>query len=563
MTTDDKFVKLGCLIIHGKDSQMITLNKKNLINVILLLSLPILIGGSLFIAMNGYHSGLRLLFLSLFGIYPTLKFIHYRTLKNKKFSLLFFIIAVIWWLIFCVHSAILSASWLIFGGNIDSFFIVQAIANTTPAETQEFLSFHWVNFGFITLNLIAIIGGYFLSLIKFFDVTSFKAFQTTKPYKVLFSLFIVICLASYIIKPSRNHSPFVFWKKYYDKIELFKAENAQHKTYQQNWINFAKNDIIENNHQKQTHILVISESLTSKNMNVCGYPRKTTPFITQHQNELIILCHAYSRYSTTINSIKAMLTDIKSNPESIPTQSILGYAKASGFKTFWISNQDDSYLSSLFGDFTDEKIYHNKLGGRSSFSLDEQILPYIDTALKDTADKKLIIVHLIGSHPNYSARYPEKFNIFPTDKQGFDQINAEMDKHHIGMITKQHRDNYDNSVIYQDWIFNEIFNKIKADNSHKRSMTFLSDHGNEVGHEKDYAGHSNTTEAGFQVPIILWQNNPTVTGIELQKKVDASLLDNYLLTIMGIKTKSAQPTIWTDNNYQFDMEHFPYWQNNK
>lgn len=297
-------------------------------------------------------------------------------------------------------------------------------------------------------------------------------------------------------------------------------------------------------------------------MGICGYPRNTTPSMMEYRDELMVFCKGYSRYSTTINAVKAMLTDIGSDPQAVPSHSILAYAKVAGFKTFWLSNQDDSYLSSLFGNFADEKVYHNKLSGRSSFSLDEEILPYLDNALKDAADKKLIIVHLIGSHPNYSARYPKTFEYYPNDKVGFNEINAEMEKYNIGTITKQYRDSYDNSVRYQDFIFNEILMKIKNDKSYYRSMTFLSDHGNEVGHQKDYAGHSNNTEAGFQVPIILWQNNHQMTGIEKEKAIDASLLDNYLLTILGIKTKSPQPVIWMDKNYQFGAPSgFPYWEN--
>lgn len=296
-------------------------------------------------------------------------------------------------------------------------------------------------------------------------------------------------------------------------------------------------------------------------MGVCGYPRNTTPLISEQQQELMIFCRAYSRHATTIDAIKSMLTDLQDNPQDTPTQSVLAFAKTAGFKIFWISNQNDAYLSSLFGDFADVSIYHNKLGGRSSMSMDEEILPYVDDALTDTHHKKLIVVHLIGSHPNYSSRYPETFNRFPNDKQGLEQINAQFDKYDIGLITKKHRDTYDNSVVYQDWIFHELFAKIKSNNSDVRSLTFLSDHGNEVGHEKDHAGHSANTEAGFQIPIILWQNKPMTTGVNHKDAIDASLLDNHLITLMGIETKTPQPVSWTDERYRFmPSQNFPYWQ---
>lgn len=538
--------------------------KKQFLNFVLLLLLPMIIGGLLFISMGGGNSsGVRLFFLSLFGIYPTLKFILAKKqgTNHQKTGYFFVSIALLWWTIFTIHSMVLSASWLIFKGSIDSFFIVQAIANTTTTETLEFLTFHWFNLCVLLITLIILIGGYFYLLYHFFDIHQFNLFKTKPSFKVITTLFIISCVATYAIKPSRNNSPFIFWVKYAEKIQSFQQESQQHQTWHKNWLDFAKNDILTvKNHGKQTHLLVISESLTSKNLNVCGYPRNTTPILRQYQQTLSIYCQAYSRYPTTINAIKSMLTDISHNPDMIPTQSLLAYAKVAGFKTFWISNQDDAYLSSLFGSLADSTIYHNKLGGRSSFSIDEEIFPYLTQALQDNHDKKLIILHLIGSHPNYSARYPEKFNIFPNDTQGFDKINQQFNQYHIGSITKQYRDTYDNSVVYQDWVFGEIFQKIQQDNSDVRSFTFVSDHGNEVGHEKDYAGHSNTTEAGFQIPLIIWQNHVKPVGINTSTNVDVSLLDNYMLTVLGIQTKSTQPKTWADSDYQFVApENFPYW----
>jgi heptose-I-phosphate ethanolaminephosphotransferase len=39
----------------------------------------------------------------------------------------------------------------------------------------------------------------------------------------------------------------------------------------------------------------------------------------------------------------------------------MAYAKAAGFKVYWISNQDDVYISSLFASFADEAVFINKV----------------------------------------------------------------------------------------------------------------------------------------------------------------------------------------------------------
>ena len=35
---------------------------------------------------------------------------------------------------------------------------------------------------------------------------------------------------------------------------------------------------------------------------------------------------------------------------------------------------------------------------------------------------------------------------------------------------------------------------------------YLSDHGQEVGHSKDFAGHSPGTAAGYRIPVLIWRN---------------------------------------------------------
>lgn len=302
-------------------------------------------------------------------------------------------------------------------------------------------------------------------------------------------------------------------------------------------------------------------------MSVCNYPRQTTPYIQSHAEKLSILCKAYSPYASTLSAIKAMLTDAPAGRENyIPQRSLLADAKIAGFKTFWISNQDDIYLSSLFASFADEAIFNNKRSGRSSFSKDEELLPYIADALADQAPKKLIIVHLIGSHPNYSARYPDTFALFPgKDPHIENQIAAELAEANAGLWVKQKRNEYDNSIAYQDWIFEQIFTMIQEDKTTWRGLIFLSDHGNEVGHSKDFAGHSPKTEAGYRVLIILWHSQLDLSkGINQENTFDAADLDHNVLHFMGLKRKTPlKPVLWTAENYRFSSPLFPYWENYK
>ena len=101
-------------------------------NMIIVL-LPALIVGGALAASGDTSDGLKLLFLSLLGcglIYQAIKQSHQPLLKW---------LAIIWWLVFWLHSIILSSTWLLYNSSADAYFILQSLANTSDAESLEFL----------------------------------------------------------------------------------------------------------------------------------------------------------------------------------------------------------------------------------------------------------------------------------------------------------------------------------------------------------------------------------------------------------------------------------------
>ena len=133
------------------------------------------------------------------------------------------------------------------------------------------------------------------------------------------------------------------------------------------------------------------------------------------------------------------------------------------------------------------------------------------------------------------------------------------------MWVQEQRDDYDNSVLYQDWLFGQILQQVKqngAENAENKAVVFVSDHGNEVGHEKDFAGHSPHTQAGYRVPVIMWHNRAHALGVNQHTRIDAAQLDQNMLFIMGLHNQQPSTWLpWTHTAYQFaDNQHYPYWQ---
>lgn len=528
--------------------------KKHIVLISLLL--PPLFTGIVLALAGNLSDGIRLALLSLPGVWLLYNAIH-------KPHAVWKITSILWWCIFWTDTILRSTTWFVFDSDNDAHFIIQAIANTTYHEVAEFLQFHAWSLG-IGLFLFLLFGfSYFLWIFKFLPQLSFTEILGPNSRKFILILFSILVLVSYIGTPTRALHPIIYWTDYYSKVQLFQNSIKMHKQVHQEWQKNAEKKLVTSqiSSESQTHILIITDSVTSKNLGVCGYPRNTTPELQKYSSSFKIFCNAYSPAASTIDSLKMKLTETHPDTQKLyGSESILAYAKSAGFKTYWISNQNDSYISSLFGSFATKQIYVNHRSGRSSSSLDEKILPIYESALEDPHPKKLIIVHLIGAHPNYQLRYPDKFSKFSSETN--DIIEKQLEKNNIGFWTQQQRNYYDNSIAYQDWLIDRFFQTLqKKDSATFSSFIFVSDHGNEVGHEKNFAGHSPNTKAGYQVPLIVWYEGIKNTGINLDKMINTADLDTSLMALMKLHEKGnlEQPNLLNTNYIFKPSSNWPYW----
>ena len=153
----------------------------------------------------------------------------------------------------------------------------------------------------------------------------------------------------------------------------------------------------------------------------------------------------------------------------------------SGFHTTWLSAQTafGNYGSSVAGIAMNAK---DKLYIKG---YDKELIPHLKTALaKPGHDKKLIILHLYGSHEPACARYPSNEAIF--DK------NCDIDAC------------YDNSVLYTDSLFGEIFSLLKQKNA---SVFYFSDHALERDPKQSapyFHGGITPSQEAYHVPMFIW-----------------------------------------------------------
>ena len=222
------------------------------------------------------------------------------------------------------------------------------------------------------------------------------------------------------------------------------------------------------------YVLVIGESENKDHMNVYGYKRPTTPWLSEFaQNEnTVVFERAYSNHTHTIPTLTYALSE-KNQYNDIDLKdafSIIEVAEAAGFKTYWLSNQSKYEVMgtpvTTMASLADEQHWLNMNTGDKIFTsyYDEKLVDVIPPA--DDNDKMLIVIHLMGSHGAYRDRYPKNFRHFYGSTRSIDT--------------------YDNSVLYTDYVLQKIYNKVR-DYPNFMAWVYFSDHGddadNELGHE--------------------------------------------------------------------------------
>ncbi|WP_045398606.1 sulfatase-like hydrolase/transferase [Vibrio campbellii] len=201
-------------------------------------------------------------------------------------------------------------------------------------------------------------------------------------------------------------------------------------------------------------VIGIGESLRAGNMSLYGYERKTTPKLDAIKSQLTVVNQPYAAGSNTWGSIPAMLTKTGNMPNF--SQSIILLAKAAGYQTFWLSNQAQfgqwDFSISTLAQQADTQYFASKEEGGALY--DDVLIEQLSAALEQRSQRKLIILHFYGSHMNFSDRYPADFDSFSSGDKRLDQ--------------------YDNSVLYTDFLQAEIIEMVKKAGG---EYVFFSDHG--------------------------------------------------------------------------------------
>lgn len=194
-----------------------------------------------------------------------------------------------------------------------------------------------------------------------------------------------------------------------------------------------------------TIILVVGESLTTSRMGVYGYPKDTTPKLTAlATNGLEVLPPRKATASYTAKALQDMFAH--------EGTSFVKSMRRQGYCPVLISGQNhwERYCGveqMVFSSCVKKRYLRDEL--QSSELYDWTLVRWAEDEIADTNEPLLLIVHMMGSHYPYSARFPSYW----ADGEGLDD--------------------YDRSVRMTDSVLADLISLVPKNGL----LVFTSDHG--------------------------------------------------------------------------------------
>lgn len=490
---------------------------------------------------------------------PAVMFVVRRLFKN------FLVITI--WLVNTLFALDLAAQLILvdfFGAMPQPAVVVEALLNTSKAETADFLQSHWVNILKATLGL--------------FMFWAFAYFETkfviTRPKKIpepvekrhfgkiAFVLVGFSFVAILHTNPTmmRGH-PLLRFPVYWERFQTAQAEIkeiAQKRSlYLRQLDKIAK---VPNNQRTETakiiKVVIIGESSNRDNWSLYGYPRDTTEpldkLVDKTPQNFQIFNSAYSTEPFTMQSLtKSLIFKVNEDEQHfINGPDIFQVAQRNGFQTAWLSNQPkgEGWFAAIADTF-DHQTFINNGNWRDSSSTDIELLPHLKQKLDSVHDVPLLIVlHVLGQHFFYEQRCPEQELRY---EGKIDSVTEALKNQGRSARTINARNAYDSAIFCGATFLAQVVGMLEQHSSQSGTqidLIYFSDHGQEVGHNDDISSHSAVFESGYKIPLFTWHS---ASWKDAKTTLDAYFeLDQLPSTLMGF-LNVEMPSIYEPSNDLF------------
>ncbi|MFD1091087.1 phosphoethanolamine transferase [Providencia vermicola] len=425
---------------------------------------------------------------------------------------------------------------ILFYSIIASLYFPVAMLYGAP-DYNIFSSFYYTNTeeakGFLTnINLKY----YLISVIIFvfgFAVSRFKLSASIKTRHLFLSVFIIIAMIQ-PVKAIYNNSTKFLLTSGLPEIRFF-AESLYYLDY----LNKEKKSIegddtfgpLTVNSQYDTYVIVIGESVRRDFMHNYGFKINNTPFMSNINGVF------FNNYISAAGSTNLSLSRSLSVYPTMPNN-IITLANKAGFSTFWISRQGqsgkhDGPVASIARRANEAYfVSGNSKISNDVISDDGPILPKFFQVLSAPAKKKLIVVHLIGSHSPFCTRIENTYDEFYRSKD----LSC-----------------YIQSIKNTDLLLSQIYERL-LETEKSWSMLYFSDHGlSFIDNQKDLI-HGDKRKQNFEPPLFITSSDSQMREFISARRSGLNFF-NLIADWMGIKEESISTSCKMLSNDQCDNQN--------
>ena len=273
-------------------------------------------------------------------------------------------------------------------------------------------------------------------------------------------------------------------------------------------------------------VWIIGESSRPQNWGLMGYSRDTTPRL-QAIKGVIPLPDLLATAPATSIAVPSMLSlrPIAEWDQILSERSIISVFNQAGFKTYWLSAQEADGWAGLIPQVAAEARRRRYFDRAYDVLLVDELRRILEN--EGATESLMIVLHTKGSHWRFDRRYPREFEKFKAGVTAREKLV----------------DQYDNSVLYTDWIIAEAIRTLEARPA-ESAVFFVSDHGeNLLDDENELFGHALGNQYDLPAAGLVWlssamvkRNQQEYANLQKNSRLPLSVADlsHSFLDIAGI-----------------------------
>ena len=236
-----------------------------------------------------------------------------------------------------------------------------------------------------------------------------------------------------------------------------------------------------------TIVLIIGESYNKHHSQLYGYDKATTPrqVALEAEGSLVKFTDVVSTWNLTSFVFKHMMSlyAVGDSGEWCDQPLFPEVFRKAGYHVTFVTNQFEPKAKEAVYDFSggfflnDPELSQKQFDSRNTKThrFDEGVLKEYDALRDTTIEHNLVILHLMGSHVDYRARYPQKTNtVFKPEMYNRPELSDKQ---------KQILAQYDNSLLYNDSIVTAITQRFVDQDA---VVIYVPDHGEEIFDDSPY-----------------------------------------------------------------------------